>query len=181
MVRLYVLMDILSFLCFFLMLLTFLLLPSHRTFRSNIFKGWLAGASLLYSSSLFWLPRLRNTICIDDVEESTQSNHPGCAASAFVNLFGVGLFMAYVAASRVHLHLNVVWRRNVMERYEGVVHAVTIGYALAFAVTPFGLGAVRHSSTGYCTVEDRRFMMLWVLPLFPLSVPIVILHCVTSG
>jgi hypothetical protein len=117
-------------------ILTHLYLPSRRTPHGYLIASLNIGVCIYTIGAFLAFPDPRTTLCASSLERSNMENNLKCLLQGILITFGVNAAILFMSAIIINLHLNVVWRSQILERKHSIVQAFVWILAGVFTAIP---------------------------------------------
>ncbi|KAJ3217425.1 hypothetical protein HDU67_008008 [Dinochytrium kinnereticum] len=165
-------------LCALMVVISHLALHRRRRFQGSLIAANNIGVFMLAGSTFLTIPDMNNLLCASQYEEATFTNNNLCYAQGSIFILGASLAVIYAS---INLHLSVVWRNKVMEKFPVTVHVISCmaAFAMSFPIIYTKSGTTM--PTFYCTVQPEKANAWYFAPQSVLLGVSVILHICTAG
>ncbi|KAJ1562654.1 hypothetical protein HK096_006159, partial [Nowakowskiella sp. JEL0078] len=163
----------------FIVLISYLILPGYQT-RPRDLILYVSGSLFLWQGSvLFSAPNTHQIQCKDRFTSSTQQNNIICAVQGGVLMFGLYALILWASCLIMNLHLHLVWKIKLIDRYIWVFHILCFTIPAVMSAVPLALGYIKYEFGTVCFVTQKYSNAYFFYPLAALIYPVFLIHCIT--
>ncbi|TPX71050.1 hypothetical protein SpCBS45565_g01194 [Spizellomyces sp. 'palustris'] len=172
-----------SFACALFICTTYILLPGRRRYQGFLILINNIGLALYTGSSLIALPNPKKTVqcAADGLTEANWDNNTKCAVQGAMFVLGTHMCLWAALAIMINLHMNVVWRSKLLERYSIFVYSAIILISVALTVIPAVQRDIEAQPGFLCAVSADVVNQIFFYPQSVAVGGILLLHIATGS
>ncbi|KAI8813055.1 hypothetical protein BJ742DRAFT_767675 [Cladochytrium replicatum] len=160
----------------FFIALSYLILPGYRSTPRNLVL-YVALCLFIWQSGALWnIGKTDRTKCVDAFVEATQDNNWLCLAQGILVIFGALSVVMWSAWTIINLHMALVWKKDVMERYIKLAHVFCWLVPAGLTAATAGLKDIKYEFGNVCFVSQEISNGLFFIPLAFIIFPMFFLH-----
>ncbi|OLL24885.1 hypothetical protein NEOLI_002632 [Neolecta irregularis DAH-3] len=160
-----------------LLLISFVVLPSSKTYRNHYLVGITLSFATLHATNSFVATNYKATVCSDTITMATQFTSSRCFIQGAMFIWGLLASIIWLGLRMIVLHLQIVYAYIAPAKAERfVVHFIGWGIPTIFTTVALAMGKVRFELGHVCgpTISDG-LGLLWI-PLMIFAAPPAMLH-----
>ncbi|KAI8813955.1 hypothetical protein BJ742DRAFT_766958 [Cladochytrium replicatum] len=160
----------------FFIALSYLILPGYRSTPRNLVL-YVALCLFIWQSGALWnIGKPDRTKCVDTFVEATQENNWLCLGQGIFVIFGALSVVMWSAWTIINLHMALVWKKDVMERYIKLAHVFCWLVPAGLTAATAALKDIKYEFGNVCFVSQDISNGLFFIPLAFIIFPMFFLH-----
>ncbi|CAG8601259.1 250_t:CDS:2 [Acaulospora morrowiae] len=167
---------VVSFICVFIILLSYLVLPNKREQQSITVLCLNFSLLIFLSVTFFYIGDHRKVQCVDEYTQSNMINNPLCEFQGIILIFSTFTTILYCFLLIIQLHLQTVWRCNIIQQYYTITQCLVVVVSLIFTILPTITQQISFEFGAVCLVSMKMINQYFWYPLAIIVIPGFFIH-----
>ncbi|KAF0548391.1 g-patch domain-containing protein [Gigaspora margarita] len=170
---------VISFSCILFIVLSYLVLPNKREQPALIVLFFNMCLLVFLSVTFFYIGDHKAVQCANNFTQSTMENNILCGIQGVLLILSTFLLILFCFLLILHLHIQTVWKSNLLQRY--YVHAQVIIWiiSLLFTFMPAATKNITFDFGAVCLVSGQISKPMFWFPLACFVIPAFLIHIMT--
>ncbi|RIA85834.1 hypothetical protein C1645_879044 [Glomus cerebriforme] len=170
---------IISFICVLIMVISYIVLPNKREHPAITVLCFNISLLIFTGVTFFYVGNIKRVQCADLITQATIGNNTLCGVQGIIVVFSTFLLILWCFLLILHLHFQIVWRSNIIQKYHLISQILVIVIALTFTILPSAMKKFSFEFGAVCLVSSDYMNILFWYPLAFFAIPGFLIHFYT--